>query len=296
MQQPDWLDTDEYPFEPQFIEVEGGNLHYVDEGEGRPIVFLHGNPSWSFLFRFLIKGLSSRYRCIAPDYIGFGLSDKPEDFSYLPEAHARNFTALMEHLDLHDVTLVLHDWGGPIGIDYAVNHPDRIHSFVIMNTWFWPVPDDSYYRFYSGFVGGPIGRVLVRKLNFITRNLMRQLSADTSKLPQHIHLQYIYPQKYNCRKGNWIFPREVIGSTTWLEGLWDNVYRVTDKPTQIIWGLKDTAFKRKELRVIQKQFTNIYETIEFDKVGHYVPEEVEEDLVPYLEDFFAELEGLSVHG
>jgi len=289
MQQPDWLDTKEYPFKPNFIDVEGGKLHYVDEGSGRPVVFLHGNPSWSFLFRFLIKGLSGHYRCIASDYIGFGLSDKPDDFSYLPEAHARNFTALMDELDLQDVTLVLHDWGGPIGMEYAVNHPDRIHSFVIMNTWFWPVTDDAYYRFYSGFLGGPIGRFLVTKFNVITRNLMRQLSTDRSKFPPHIHRQYIYPQKYNCRKGNWVFPREVIGSTTWLEDLWDKIYEVENKPTQVVWGLKDTAFKRKELRTIQQTFNNIYQTIELDHVGHYVPEEAEEDLVPDFENFFAQL-------
>lgn len=123
MTNTDWIDRNEYPFASHYFQTSAGKLHYVDEGEGPPIVMLHGNPTWSFLYRNLIKQLSSRYRCIAPDYLGFGLSDKPFDWNYRPEEHAKNLAALIEHLGLKEVTLVVNDWGGPIGMHYAVTHP-----------------------------------------------------------------------------------------------------------------------------------------------------------------------------
>jgi len=111
-----WLDRDEYPFAPHYLTTPAGRLHYIDEGSGRPIVFVHGNPVWSFLYRNQIKALTSEHRCIAPDHIGFGLSDKPRDWTYLPAQHAANLEQLLEPMDLHDLTLVIGDWGGPIGI------------------------------------------------------------------------------------------------------------------------------------------------------------------------------------
>ena len=102
-------------------------MHFVDEGEGEPIVFVHGNPAWSFEFRHLIKGLRSGFRCVAPDHIGFGLSSRSErSEDHHPESHANSFAALLGHLDLRDLTLFMTDWGGPIGLDFARRHPDRV--------------------------------------------------------------------------------------------------------------------------------------------------------------------------
>ena len=113
---PDWLSDDLYPFESRFFTYPSGHrMHYVDEGEGEPIVFVHGNPAWSFEFRHLIKGLRSGYRCIALDHVGFGLSsrsDRSED--HHPKRHAARFASLIDHLELQDLTLVMEDWGGPI--------------------------------------------------------------------------------------------------------------------------------------------------------------------------------------
>ena len=130
-----WPDEKEYPFEHHYLELPMGGLHYVDEGEGdRVLVMVHGDPAWSFLYRHLIKGLSSKYRCIAMDHIGFGLSDKPEDWSYLPKAHAENLEALIGHLNLTNFVMVVQDWGGPIGLSYVLKYPDKVTSLVIMNT------------------------------------------------------------------------------------------------------------------------------------------------------------------
>ena len=169
MSNTNWIDREEYPFESHYFDVPAGSLHYVDEGCGQPIVMVHGNPTWSYLYRHLIKRLRSEYRCLAPDHLGFGLSDKPKDWSYLPADHATNLTALIEELGLKNITLVVQDWGGPIGLSYAVDHPENVARIIIMNTWAWPVNRDWYYIAFSGFVGGPIGRMLIRRYNFFAK-------------------------------------------------------------------------------------------------------------------------------
>ena len=131
----------QYPFAHHFMKTSMGAMHYVDEGEGQPVLCVHGNPSWSFLYREFIKGLSGENRVIAPDHIGFGLSDKPSDENeYSIEAHIQNLEKLVIELDLRDITLVVQDWGGPIGLGMAARHPDRIKALVVLNTFgFYPL-------------------------------------------------------------------------------------------------------------------------------------------------------------
>lgn len=136
MAAPPWLSRAHYPFAPHYFPTDAGRLHYVDEGNGPPVVMLHGNPTWSFLYRHLIGHLAPDYRCIAPDFIGFGRSDKPADWSYRPQDHAAHLDALMTQLDLRAVTLVVHDWGGPIGLSWALRHPDRVRRLVITKNLF----------------------------------------------------------------------------------------------------------------------------------------------------------------
>ncbi|MBI4490648.1 MAG: alpha/beta fold hydrolase, partial [Deltaproteobacteria bacterium] len=127
-----------YPFESHFFDLGGIQYHYLEEGRGEPIVMLHGNPTWSFYYRHLIADLRERYRVIAPDHIGCGLSDKPQKYEYTLKRHIANIEALIQHLALKRITLVMHDWGGPIGMGYAVRHPDNVRRFVIFNTVaFW---------------------------------------------------------------------------------------------------------------------------------------------------------------
>jgi pimeloyl-ACP methyl ester carboxylesterase len=166
---PQWFDSCMYHFAPHTFQTPAGKMHYIDQGQGEPVVFVHGNPGWSFEFRDVINGISIKRRCIAPDHIGFGLSDKPADWDYLPEQHAQHFNALMDALDLRDMTLVVSDWGGPIGLSYALRHPERIKRLVIINSWMWSVKDDGYYRMLSGLMGGAVGRFLTGNFNFFAR-------------------------------------------------------------------------------------------------------------------------------
>lgn len=122
----DWLDTAEYPFRHHYADLRNGKMHYVDEGKGDVILFVHGTPSWSFLYRNYIKTFSADYRCIAIDHIGFGLSEKSESFVGSPQEHARNLSEFIRKLELQNITLVVHDFGGPIGLAAAMDNPERI--------------------------------------------------------------------------------------------------------------------------------------------------------------------------
>jgi haloalkane dehalogenase len=127
--------ADHSPYEQHYAEVAGARVHYVDEGSGPPLLLLHGNPTWSFLYRDVIAGLRDRFRCIAPDYPGFGRSDKPTDLAwYSYDRHVEQVTGVLDTLELSGATVVVQDWGGPIGLRWAVEHADRVDRLVIMNT------------------------------------------------------------------------------------------------------------------------------------------------------------------
>lgn len=279
MDVPAWVDRAEYPFEPQRFDAPAGSMRYVDHGTGTPIVMVHGNPYWSFEYRKLIRAFSSTNRCVAPDHLGFGLSDKPRDWDYLPESHAANFAALMDHLDLRDVTLVVGDWGGPIGISWALAHPDRVRSIVIHNTWCWPVDDDWYYRAFSGFVGGPIGGVLIRTRNFFATSVVKRAYGDRSKLTpeirHHIETPLADPAE---RQGTWVFPKRIIGSTQWLQSLWEKRGAISGKVSLIVWGMRDIAFREKELNRWTDAFPDA-EVVRLPEAGHFVPDEAGEALI-----------------
>ncbi len=285
MRDTDWIDRNEYPFAPHFFQTPAGKLHYVDEGSGEVIVMLHGNPAWSFLYRKLIKRLAPHYRCIAPDHIGFGLSDKPADWSYLPEEHAKNFAALVEHLGLKDITLVMGDWGGPIGMHYAVSHPENVKRLIVTNTWAWPVDKDFHYVAFSAFMGGPIGRFLIRHFNFFVNSFMRVAFGDKRKLDAHAHRHYkdALPTAAS-RKGCYVFPKQIIASTAWLESIWCKMGELKDKPTLFVWGMRDVAFREKELLRWQSALPNSH-TVRLATVGHFVPEEAAEELGKAVAEF-----------
>jgi haloalkane dehalogenase len=282
----DWIDRNEYPFKSNYLQLPMGKMHYVDEGQGPAIVMVHGNPAWSFVYRHLIKGLSGKYRCVAPDLIGFGLSDKPYDWSYLPKDHAANFNTLVETLGLKDITLVVQDWGGPIGLSYAVNKPENVKNLVIMNTWMWSVKGDPHYEKFSNFAGGPLGRFLIRYFNFFAKNVMKMATADYSKL-KPVHAQYTKAlPTTRDRKGSWVFPRQIIWSSEWLDSLWQQSPKIKDKPALMLWGMKDIAFREIELNKWIGLFSNktVYK---FENVGHFVQEEKGAELVPLVEEFMA---------
>lgn len=261
-------------------------MHFVDEGSGDPVVFVHGNPSWSFEFRHLIKALRSDVRCIAADHIGFGLSSRSNSSEdHHPEAHARNFGALVDHLDLHGVTLYLSDWGGPIGLDFARRNPERVRRIVISNTWCWPVGDDFRFRSFAFFMSSPLGRYLVRHHNFFVDRLMPMAVGDKGVLTPEVmaHYQNAQPGPEE-RQASAAFPGHITGASEWLDSIWRDHAWFADKPMLILWGEKDMAFTRRELDRWKSAMWD-YECHEFDTCGHFPAEEIPEEVASALRAF-----------
>lgn len=279
-----WINPSLYPYQTKSFVVDAGTMIYVDEGQGSPIVMVHGNPAWSFVYRKLIDGLREHYRCIAPDHIGFGQSDKPYDWSYIPQDHAANLDQLLESLDLQDITLVVQDWGGPIGLSYAIAHPERIKNLIILNTWMWSVRDDWYYRMFSGFVGGAIGRFLCRHFNFFVNSVMSVAYGERSKLTleNHRHYRDALPTPEN-RKGTWVFPKHIIAASEWLDALWNQREKLANKHVMLAWGMKDIAFREKELNRWQSVFPEAA-VHRFETAGHFVQDEAGDEIAEMMRE------------
>jgi haloalkane dehalogenase len=283
----EWLDRNEYPFAPHYFPTGAGRMHYVDVGEGEPIVMVHGTPEWSFIYRRLIDCLSSRYRCIAPDHIGFGLSDKPVGWSYLPKDHAENLEALIGGLALRDITLVVHDYGGPIGLAYALKHPENVKRIVIMNSWMWSLQEDPAYD-RTKVLSGSFGRFLYQYLAFSPRVMIPLAMGDRGKLSRSVHRHYLqaFPTP-ESRYGTWVLARELLGSSAWYDQLWRQRSHLQHLPALILWGMKDFAFGPKELERWREVLPNArVET--YRDVGHFVQEELGTRLCEPVMSFMAE--------
>ncbi|MBB6463763.1 alpha/beta fold hydrolase [Flammeovirga kamogawensis] len=279
-----WFDAKEYPFDDHFYKVPVGNMHYIDEGEGDPIVMVHGNPGWSFEFRNEVKALSKTNRCIVPDHIGFGLSDKPYDWDYLPEHHAENLELLLDSLDLTNITLVVNDWGGPIGLSYALKHPEKIKRIVIMNTWMWSLEDDEFYQSFSNFFGKGFGKSLTKRFNFFGKVALKGVLGDKKSLSKKIHKYYYkHMETPKERKGCYTFPKEIIDSSEWLASLWSQKSKIDTIPTTFIWGMKDRAFRDVELKYWVDNWNN-FKVIELEEVGHFPQEESPQVLINELRE------------
>ena len=257
----------------------------TDIGAGPPVVFLHGNPTWAYLYRHLIGALAPEYRCLAPDYLGFGRSEKPSGFSYAPQAHAAHIEALLNQRVDGDVTLVLHDWGGPIGLSFALRHPERVRRLVLFNTWGWAHDGDPWIQAFSHLAGGPIGRVLIRRANAFARWIVPLAVADRSRLAADALRAYADPLDTPERRApSWVFPRALRTAAPWLRRLWARRRRLRGCEVLIVWGTRDPAFgSPRYLRRWTALFPDA--TVHRLPVGHYVPEEAGPSLTPLVRSF-----------
>ena len=279
----DWIPEQLYPFEHHQADVAGARVHYVDEGEGPPLLLLHGNPTWSFLWRDVIRGLSDRYRCIAPDYPGFGLSQAPAGYGFTPAEHARAIEALVLELDLRGVTLMVQDWGGPIGFAVAGRHPDRFGAFVIGNTWAWPKSDPGTQLF-SRFLGGPIGKRLILRRNLFVEKIIPG-GVRLKKLPADVMQAYRGPfPSPESRIPTWVFPREILRSRPFLAEVERGLPALTGRPALLVWPTKDVAFRHPERRRWEELFPN-HSTVMLEGAGHYIPEDAPEEIVAAVREW-----------
>jgi pimeloyl-ACP methyl ester carboxylesterase len=281
-----WLDRNAWPFAENYLRLDVGRLHYVDEGEGEPIVFVHGTPVWSFVWRDFIRAFRSTHRCIAVDHLGFGLSDKPPGWSYRPEDHARNLSLLIHSLGLEGYTLVVHDLGGAIGLAQALERPEQVRRIVLLNTWMWPVLDDSAMMGKIRWLDGWMGRWLYRHWNFSPRFLLPMAFHDRRRLSPHLHRQYARVHR-SADERNGLFGavqgfRESAG---WYEQLWKQRERIANIPALALWGLADPFLGPDKLDRWKDLFDEI-EVVAFEDCGHFVQEEKTEAALAAMQAFW----------
>jgi haloalkane dehalogenase len=282
---PAWVPQELYPFESHYAHIDGAAVHYVDEGSGPPMLLLHGNPTWSFLYRDVIKGLRDRYRCIALDYPGFGLSRAAPGYGYTPAEHAAVVEQLVSHLDLTDVTLMVQDWGGPIGFAVATRNAERFSAFVIGNTWAWPKADLGT-RIFSGLLGGPIGGYLILQRNAFIEKIL-PANVKRRELPRDVMDAYRGPfPTPQARRPMHVFPREILASRPFLSQIERDLPKLSDRPALLVWPTKDVAFKERERKRWEQAFPD-HRTVILDGAGHFIQEDAADEIVSAISEWDA---------
>jgi haloalkane dehalogenase len=253
-------------------------MHYIDEGTGTPVLFVHGTPTWSFEWRHLVRALSPRYRCIAADHLGFGLSDRPREASYTPEAHARRLAEFVGKLDLRELILVVHDYGGPIALPLALDGVVRVRQLVVINSWMWAFDDDPDMRRKARVAGGSLGRFLYRYANLSLRVIMPSAYGDRAKLTPAIHSQYLAPFRDRWSRGAVLWPlaHALVGSSELYRSLWERRDLLARIPALIIWGMRDSAFQPHQLQRWREALSSA-KVVELP-AGHWPHEEMPDEV------------------
>ena len=290
---PEGVTEAQYPFTGKFLALESGvRLHYLDEGKGKPVVMVHGNPSWSFYYRNLALALRGGNRVIVPDHIGCGLSEKPGDdkYEYTLKSRVDDLEFLLDSLEVKSqVTLVVHDWGGMIGLTYAARHPERVEKLVILNTGAFFLPAGKSFPAPLRLCRTPLGALLIRGFNAFARGAAwvgckrRRMSAE---------LRRAYSAPYNSW-ANRIATLRFVEDIPLAPG--DKAYPVVAEtqakldsfsalPMLICWGLKDFVFDRHFLAEWTRRFPGA-EIHSFPDCGHYILEDAQKEVVPLIKRF-----------
>jgi haloalkane dehalogenase len=274
-------DFPDYPFEPHWLDVDGGRMHYVDEGAGDPVLLLHGEPTWSFLWRKIIPALPGRK--VAPDLIGFGKSDKPTDIGwYSYDRHVASIERLVSELGLERMTLVVHDWGGPIGLRFAVEHPDLVDRLVITDTGIGGgrPPGERWLRF----------REVVRSLGG-ELDIGRLVEAGTAQgLPDEVRAAYDAPfPSGDSKAGALAFPELVPTepehpNTAPLNAVRDAL-RDWRKPTLVVWGADDTVLTPRIAEGIVALIPGAEGPVLLRGASHFLQEDRPDELAAAVRDF-----------
>jgi haloalkane dehalogenase len=282
---PAWVPSDLYPFADHWAEIDGHLVHYVDEGTGPTLLFLNGNPSWSFGWRDVIARLAPTFRCVAPDYPGFGLSVARPGFDCKPPSQSMVVERLVDQLGLTELTPVMYDWGGPIGLGLAGRRPELIRALVIGNTWGWPMKSLST-RMFSTLFGGPLGPLLVDRLNLILR-LFLPLSLKRAKLTPAEKAAYAGPFPGGRRATMRVFPREIVAGRAAIRAVQENLARLTAKPTLLLWADGSVGLGGDVLARWQALF-QAARTVPLVKVGRYLDEDAPDDIADAILTWWAE--------
>lgn len=284
-----------YPFTGHYLDRHGLKYHYLDEGQGETVVMVHGNPTWSFYYRNLVLALRDNYRVIVPDHIGCGLSDKPVDsgYSFTLQSRVDDLDALLESLGLREkITLVLHDWGGMIGMAYASRHPERIARLVILNTGAFPLPASKKFPLALKICRDTqFGVFLVQGLNAFARMAAR-VGCKRHPLSKELREAYCSPyDTWHHRIATLRFVQDIPLSPAdpgfaLISEVADDLHRFSALPMLICWGERDFVFDHHFRDEWQRRFPAA-EVHSFADCGHYILEDAAEEVIPLIEQFLS---------
>ena len=260
-----------FPFESRWFDAAGARIHYVDEGKGRPVVMFHGNPRWSFLYRKVIAELKGQFRCIAMDYPGFGLSERPPGYGYTSAEHAQVVGKLVDHLDLDGWIVVGQDWGGPIGMTVALERASRVAGMVFANTWYWPA-QGSLATFSLVMSSPPLQWLILHRNSFVNFIMPRSVATP---MPPEVFKSYQDAQPNpEARRGVAEFPKQIRLARPMLERLAATAPKALGaKPMELVWAMKDPAFGSEQVIARwQRDFPSANLT-RLANANHYIQED-----------------------
>jgi haloalkane dehalogenase len=247
-------------------------MHYLDEGEGTPILFCHGNPTWSFLYRQIVTRLREQFRCLAVDYLGFGLSERPQAYGYTIEEHARTVGELVDHLQLDGFLTMGQDWGGPISMAVDTVRAERVRGVVLGNTWFWPADTLSMKLFSRIMSSRRMQRAILEK-NFFVERIVPRGTARTLTAAELDHYRKVQPTP-EARRGVAEMPKQILAARPVLERLAREVpAKLGSKPALLVWGMKDFAFKPKRMLPRMRATFPDHVLVELPNAKHYIQED-----------------------
>jgi haloalkane dehalogenase len=284
-----------YPFDGKFLDLDGLRYHYLDEGDGEAVLAVHGNPTWSFYYRELVKALRDECRVVVPDHMGCGLSDKPDDsrYDYTLRRRIEDLSVLVDELDLDRVNLVVHDWGGAIGLGWAVRNPERVARIVILNTAAFHLMEGKSLPWQLWVVRNtPIGALLVRGFNAFARGATR-LAVTRRPLPREVRNAYCAPYgSWSDRIATLRFVQDVplaAGDPAYapLTEIQDGLQHFRSHPILICWGARDFVFDDQFLDEWRATFPHA-EVHRFADAGHYVLEDAADEIITLVKDFFTD--------
>lgn len=283
------------PFPSRWFLREGAELHYVDVGRGLPVLMLHGNPTWSFLYRGVIRRLREGFRCIAPDLPGFGYSSPPEGYGYTPREHAAWIRQLLEELAIGRFMLVGQDWGGPIGLSLAVQRPEQVEGLVLANTWCWPPFWDTWA--FSLLMGSPVGRWLTRGFNVFPRWILPLGMSRASRRNKSALRAYVRPfRNPEARVAVPELAKHIRASADWLGSIEASLSGLAHVPVRLVWGMRDPVFGRE---AYLRKWMHHFPRAGLDRMqggSHYLPEDASERLAAAVRDVAPACEGGTERG
>ncbi len=282
-----------YPFQSHYLDRMGMKYHYLDEGQGDPIIMLHGNPTWSFYYRNLANGLSSRFRTIVPDHMGCGLSDKPDEkkYGFRLKDRVDDLEALLQHLEIKNkITLVLHDWGGMIGMAYAVRHPKQISRIILMNTAAFLPPGNKKIPFRLWMIRNIVPFAVPAVLGLNLFSFCATFMASHKRLSKDVKKGLTAPyNSWNNRIATLKFVQDIPliekdYSFKVVKHVDDNLSMFRQHPILICWGQHDFVFDKSYFEEWLRRLPNA-ESHLFQDAGHYVLEDVPDKVLAHVTDF-----------